>query len=29
MQLADVLAQAGDDRPVTHVVELLAAAGQR
>jgi len=27
MQLADVLAQAGDDRPVAHVVELLAAAG--
>jgi glycolate oxidase iron-sulfur subunit len=29
MQLADVLAQAGDDRPVAHVVELLAAAGER
>jgi glycolate oxidase iron-sulfur subunit len=27
MQLADVLAQTGDDRPVAHVVELLAAAG--
>ena len=29
MQLADVLAQAGDERPVAHVVELLAAAGER
>ena len=29
MQLADVLAQAGDDRPVAHVIELLAAAGER
>ena len=27
MQLADVLAQAGDSRPVVHTVELLAAAG--
>jgi glycolate oxidase iron-sulfur subunit len=26
MQLADVLAQAGDPRPVLHIVELLAAA---
>jgi len=26
MQLADVLAQAGDSRPVVHTVELLAAA---
>jgi len=29
MQLADVLAQAGDSRPVVHTVELLAAAGAR
>jgi len=29
MQLADVLAQAGEDRPVAHVVELLAAAADR
>ncbi len=27
MQLADVLTQAGDSRPVVHTVELLAAAG--
>ena len=28
MQLADVLSQAGDNRPVAHVVELLAAAAR-
>jgi glycolate oxidase iron-sulfur subunit len=28
MQLADVLAQAGDSRPVVHTVELLAAAAE-
>ena len=28
MQLADVLCQAGDSRPVVHTVELLAAAGR-